>query len=112
MQATHCAFFSVLLSVFRVFEMSHGSSWSTGCDATLKRTSDNWKPGFRASRQTEQPLEYKNFSQKQLLQSTGFLVKDACGVFSLPRSVRMGSCGDRAIGAEGGVLQGGALART
>jgi hypothetical protein len=71
--------FSVLLSVFRVFEMSHGSSWSTGCDATLKRTSDNWKPEFRASRQTEQPLEYKKISQNQLLQSMGFWSKVLAG---------------------------------
>jgi hypothetical protein len=48
---------------------------------TLKRTLDNWQPGFKAPRRIDRPLEFKDVTQRDLLTSTEIVVEDACGVF-------------------------------
>jgi hypothetical protein len=60
------------------FELSPGMVFSNA----LKRTLNNWKQGFRPARAIEQPLMFKSITQMDLLGSTGFVVKDACGVFN------------------------------
>jgi hypothetical protein len=50
------------------------------CNA-LKRTLDNWQPGFKVSRKMDRPLQFRDISQEELLTSTEIVVEDACGVF-------------------------------